>query len=425
MSERTRRYPAQSDVVVVGGGLSGLIAARQLQRANRNVILLESSDRIGGRIKTDWVRGFRLDHGFQVFLDAYPVASEQLDVPRLRLRKFAAGALIRAGGHFVPYCDPLRQPAYAIQTALAPIGEFLDKLRVAKFKREISRKTVAEIMESAETSSVKRLRQFGFSKSMIDQFFRPFFGGVFFDADLETSSRMLEFTFKMFSAGNACLPADGMEAIPRQLAAGLKRHSLFCDSTVDELSPGEVVVEGEKIACNTILVATESPTADRLLRVVSGESTLAGGAGQQTTCYYFATPHAPQSQPILMLRSVDEGPTNHVAIPSLVQSSYAPPGQHLVSVNTLGIAQEPAEEKAAVLAQMRDWFGGAVDDWEHLRTYRIRHALPNQRHSGLHLSERAVADGIYRCGDYCHTASIEGAITSGLAAAKEILNRTA
>ena len=49
---------------------------------------------------------------------------------------------------------------------------------------------------------------------MIDLFFRSFYGGIFLGRGLRTSSRMFEFTFKMFSRGRATLPAKGMGEIP-------------------------------------------------------------------------------------------------------------------------------------------------------------------------------------------------------------------
>jgi phytoene dehydrogenase-like protein len=60
------------DVIIIGAGLSGLAAAVHLHRQGRRVLVLEASDRAGGRIKTDSHEGFLLDRGFQVLLTAYP-----------------------------------------------------------------------------------------------------------------------------------------------------------------------------------------------------------------------------------------------------------------------------------------------------------------------------------------------------------------
>ncbi len=58
------------DVIVVGAGLAGLHAALRLQAAGREVIVLEASDAVGGRIRTDEVDGMLLDRGFLSCYDA-------------------------------------------------------------------------------------------------------------------------------------------------------------------------------------------------------------------------------------------------------------------------------------------------------------------------------------------------------------------
>ena len=54
------------DVVIIGAGLAGLACARKLQSAGIEVVVLESSEKPGGRIQSDKVDGFILDHGFQI-----------------------------------------------------------------------------------------------------------------------------------------------------------------------------------------------------------------------------------------------------------------------------------------------------------------------------------------------------------------------
>ena len=60
------------EVLVIGAGLAGLNCAKILKEKGFQVKILEASSRAGGRMATDFVDGFTLDHGFQVINPAYP-----------------------------------------------------------------------------------------------------------------------------------------------------------------------------------------------------------------------------------------------------------------------------------------------------------------------------------------------------------------
>jgi monoamine oxidase len=61
----------QADVVIVGAGLSGMIAARTLLEAGLTPVVLEADDRVGGRILTEVVDGVPLDLGAQWIGDTH------------------------------------------------------------------------------------------------------------------------------------------------------------------------------------------------------------------------------------------------------------------------------------------------------------------------------------------------------------------
>ncbi len=214
------------DVLIVGAGLAGLCCARRLQSQGIRFQILEASDAVGGRIRTDYVEGFRLDRGFQVFLTSYPEARQSLDYQALRLRPFQPGALVRYGGRFHELSDPWRRPLASLGSLISPIGSLGDKLRVARLRARVLKGSIEDRFYDPELTTLGALQDDGFSASMIDRFFRPFLGGIFLDAELRTSSRMFQFVFRMVSLGSVCLPADGMEAIPRQLASALPPGSI-------------------------------------------------------------------------------------------------------------------------------------------------------------------------------------------------------
>jgi len=406
------------DVLIVGAGLSGLCCALKLQQEGIACLLLEASDGVGGRIRTDEQDGFRFDRGFQIFLTSYPEAKRILDYDALQLQPFLPGAVVRYGGKFYEMADPWRRPIAAVKSLLSPIGTFVDKLRVAGFRSRCLKGTIEERFRDPEITSLQLLKEAGFSQSMIERFFRPFLGGIFLDPELNTSSRMLKFVFRMFSRGTACLPAEGMEAIPRQLASKLAPDSIRLGAKVTSVGPGSVTLaSGESLAAKSIVVAVEGCAAVGLL----GDTI--SPIGQCTTCLYFAAPYSPINRPILVLNGDGSGPINNLCVLTDAAPTYGPRGESLVSVTVLGIKNDANRLLADVRQQLYEWYGEAVKDWRHLRTYSIAYALPNQAPPALREPTREVRwqPGIYVCGDHRDNASIQGAMVSGRRAAESII----
>ncbi len=408
--------PLPTKVLIIGAGLSGLACALRLHEARIPFLLLEASDAPGGRVRTDEVDGFLLDRGFQVYLDAYPNAGRLLDLPALALRPFSPGALVYHRGKLHRVMDVFRRPGSLIPSALAPVGTVQDKLRVALLKWRAFRSSLAEIAARPDRATSEYLRDFGFSETMIDVFFRSFYGGIFLERELRTSSRMFEFTFKMFSAGSATLPAGGMGEISRQLAARLPAGSLHLNSPVAALVSGiATLASGEIIAAGQIVVATDAATTAKLLPDFFPHPV----AWRAVTNLYYTSRKSPINEPIIALNGSSEGLVNNVCVLSDVARDYAPPGQHLISVTVLGLNDRP-DLPAAVKSELTAWFGAEAREWRHLRTDRIEHALPEQLPGGEKPS--SLPPGLHLCGDFLTSASIEGAVTSGLATAESLIH---
>lgn len=406
------------NVTIVGAGISGLCCALRLQQAGVHCTIYEASDGVGGRMRTDEVDGFLLDRGFQVLLTSYPEAQQVLDFAALQLQGFQPGALVRHGGRFHELTDPWRRPWGAIRSLFSPIGTTADKLRVGRLRSQVMQGTVADQFARSETTTLEALQTAGFSERMIDPFFRPFLGGIFLDADLATSSRMLNFVFRMFSSGTASLPAGGMQAIPRQIADQLPPSAIRLNSPVASVEPTKIrLVSGQEIETQAVVVASEGPSAAKLLGMPAPESS------QGVTCLYFAAAKPPIDRPILLLNGEGNGPINNLCVPTAVAPSYGPADQSLISVTVLGTPTDDPQLEAEVLNQLRDWFGTQVDSWRHLKTYSIPYALPSQPAGALEEPQRAVRcrPGLYVCGDHRDNASIQGAMTSGRRAAEAVL----
>jgi protoporphyrinogen oxidase len=204
---------------IIGAGLSGLTCAWYLKKNNiEDITIFESSEKAGGKLKTDRLGGYQMDRGFQVLLPAYPETKKVLDYDKLQLQRFQKGALIYKNGKQIPFYDPENGFKAMLKSVVNGIGSMLDKFILLKLQWTLSRVSVADIFNSKKTmSSLEYLRELGFSERIIADFWMPFYQGVFLENGLETDSRMLQFTFKMFAQAGAAVPKEGMEAIPVQL----------------------------------------------------------------------------------------------------------------------------------------------------------------------------------------------------------------
>ncbi len=394
----------QPSVIIVGAGLSGLSCAVSLHEKGIPFRILEASDGIGGRVRTDSVQGFLLDRGFQVYLSAYSEAGKLLDLDALNLHPFEPGALVFDGRRLHRVMDVFRRPFRILGSAFAPIGSFTDKLKIALLRLRLLKNTT----DSPDQSTESFLKQFGFSQRIIESFFRPFYGGIFLENELRTSSRMFEFTFRMFSQGKATLPAQGMEAIPRQLAARLPDQTIQLNSPVTKINGHEVTLaSGEILSAQQVVIATEASQTAKLIPDFAADAP----RWKSVTNLYFSADRSPLNEAIIALNGSGKGLINNLSVLSDVAPSYAPHGKILLSISVLGIHPN---DNLPVLVQeeLKNWFGQQVNDWRHLRTDLIREALPEQAPS--HPSPGYLRlDGIWICGDHTTTSSIEGAIIAG------------
>jgi phytoene dehydrogenase-like protein len=370
-------------------------------------------------VRTDLVDGFRLDRGFQVALTAYPELHHQLDVGKLSLRRFDPGAMVRVNGRLRHVADPRRRPRHALATAVAPVGSPLDKARLVRLVAEVRRGTPASLLRrppagTPDPTTLEALVARGFSDRMIDEFFVPLLGGIQLDPLLEVPFRRAALILRMLAEGDAALPAAGMQAIPDQLAAALPDGTVRLGVRVAALDgTAAVLADGGRVDARALVVATDGPTAVELLG-------LPPVASRAVTAVYFGADAPPVPDKLVLLDGDRSGPAGTVAVVSNVAPSYAPPGRALVVAEVLG----PVDRNGvadSVRAQLRGWFGAAVDGWDHLRTYRIPHAHPDQR-PGFSAKRRvSLGGGRFVCGDHRDTPAMQGALFSGKRAAAAVL----
>lgn len=401
-----------TDVVVVGAGLAGLTCARTLAARGVETVVLEASDRVGGRVGTEEIDGFLVDRGFQVYLTAYPEGHRQLDLSSLDLRPFQPGADVWLDGRFHRLGDPLRRPADAWPSLRAPVGSLADKLRVMGLRRRLKATSVDEAIESGDdAATLDALRSAGFSERMIDRFFRPLLGGIFLDPQLQTSARVFRFVFKMLSEGAAAVPAGGMQQIPDQLAGGLPAGAIVTGTRVLRVVAEGVETAEGPVRAGAVVIATEAPEAARLLGIDVP-------ASRSVTGLAFAAETPPRRGARLLLDGEAGSPLNNVAVMSEVSPAYAPAGRALVMVESLDTGPDLADR---VRGRLAAWFGPQVEGWTLLGTHSFAHAHPSQVPPFPGRRSAWVGDGRYVAGDHRATASIDGALRSGRRAAEAVL----
>ncbi|GAB4818232.1 hypothetical protein N2152v2_005278 [Parachlorella kessleri] len=386
-----------------------------------------------------------------------------LDYRALDLKPFYAGALVRFMGGFHRVADPARQDppcAAAAADALVwlprgrlvmlvdllavsghlvdglaslpnPVGSPADKLLVGLYRLKALLGTPDAILREDETSILAALRAEGFSEAIIDRFFRPFLGGIFFDRSLGTTSRLLKFVMRMLATGENCLPSRGIGAVADQLAAGLPAGALRLGAKVEKVTPAQgaaspvvALAGGESIKAKAVVVGVEGPEAQRLLGSALSAAPSKPPPGVGTACLYFAAPRPARPGNVLYLDGEGGRLINNMCFPSEVSSTYAPQGQALVSISTIGTHDELSDGdlEAAVRREAGEWFGAAeVAAWRHLRTYRIPFAQPNQAPPTDLFRPVALGSGLYVCGDHRCSATLDGALKSGRLAAEAVI----
>ena len=402
-------------VHIIGGGISGLVAAHVLENHGLSPVIIDANDRVGGRVKTDIVKGFQLDRGFQVLLSSYSAAKKYLDYKSLDLQTLKAGSCVFVGGKQCFFGDPLRDSSLFIPTLLSPLGTLGDKLKIAKLNFHLQKKPIDKIFEDREITTKEYLTAKGFSKRIIKNFFLPFFSGIFLESELYTSSRMFEFVFKMFGKGLALLPKGGIEEISKQLKNKLKKTKILFNTLVSNVKNKEITLsDGKKIKTDFTIIATEPAN------LVEG---LKNQKVDWKSCQnlYFNCYGRVFKKAFIGLVANPESLINNVFYPTSIPTNNKGENE-LISVTVVKDHSLP-DEKLIERVKNELKKECKIESVGFLKLYSIPKALPhlNNLQYDVSPSETKVKDGIFLAGDVLLNGSLNAAILAGENAAMGVL----
>ena len=409
--------------IIVGGGLTGLSAANRLEKLNIDYVVLEADEKIGGRIQTEIIQEFQIDRGFQVFFDCYQYPQQVLSIKDLDLGFFGSGALIGSSMESAPIAaHPFKEPQHLLSTLFHSSFTITDKIALLKL---IANSLIKKIGHDAgsEISTKALLEQSGLSDRAINDFFRPFFGGVFLDPTLQTSSKFFDFTFRNFVTGNACLPKLGMGEIPKAIAASIPNEKIKCGTKVTAITETSVTLStGETLFADSIILATDADTCATLLKRKKSFS----DSWRHTYCFHFAAPVAPYAEPMIFLNTDATKKILHLCPLTNINPSYSPDNRALISVTAhADVATDIHALTSLVTKELNDICGAAARAWELIDARLIRKALPNQSVGSLTPWHRtaALSPTLFMGGDFTENSSIDGAVNAGITLAQMVASR--
>jgi monoamine oxidase len=406
----------RADVVVVGAGLAGLRCAQALSDAGVDVIVLEASDRVGGRMRTDRVDGFLVDHGFQLLNPAYPAVRRWVDVDALGLQAFGAGVAARTEQGVSLLGHPLRAPGLVPRTLRSVARRPTEVAAVARWAAPLARprpgRSLSEVLERRRDldrrTALDRAGVDGFLRRVVDRFF----AGVLLEDDGSTADRFALLLAWMFARGVPALPRDGMAALPAQLAAGLGDR-VRLGQQARRVSGTTVGTDDGTWSADHVVVATGAPQAAVLTGVDAP-------ATKGIATVWWSAPDAPDTDLLHVdARTVPTGPLVNAAVVSRAAPSYAPPGRQLVQGSALLGPGRDTDERS-MRRHAGDLLGTDTSGWEVVARHDVPHALPAQ--PVPYRATRPVRHGdVLVCGDHRDTGSIQGALVSGQRAAAAVL----
>jgi len=397
-------------IAVIGDGIAGIYCCSELIKQGYEVDLYEKSGEIGGRMKTDLIEGFLIDHGFHVLQTGYEFTQSVIDYEKLEPMAFEPGTLvIRSSSKrnkIWRLSDPFRRPLSSFIDAFGLFASPLDMLKVLIMRRKIMKMSTEEIFDKGDLTTEEWLHNQGFSQGFINRFFYPLFSGIFLESELRTNERLFKFVFRTMSKGDMVLPKNGIKSIPLILSKSIPKPNIKLNSDVELVSKNLISIDGKKISYDGVVVAFD----DR-----------AKVSKKHVWTLYFSAEKSPFPSKHIMLNSEIRNSDNlisYVSVPSDIQPNYSPTGKSLICITVLGDKCEKlglrSEEQVLtkVKSELLQWYGEDTKSWQSITVQHIINALPETDSPVFSKITPKDDLGFFRCGDYTMHGSVEGTLIS-------------
>lgn len=397
------------DIIIVGAGISGLACAQKCNENSKDFLLIEKSSRIGGRVGSVKSERFIFDLGFQVYNTAYNTMNGLLKNKPEEYLPFMPGAKIMTKDSSTIISDPMRNFSKILNTIFSTAASLSDKIRVLKLKNHLSNYSI-ELDDSKDMQTIDYLRGYGFSEKIIDNFFNPFFSGIFLEDRLETSSKFFKYVFSNFNSGLAVLPKNGMQEIPNQIFSNIDPSQILLNTQVDKILPGNKLElsNGSTIVFNSLILTNESCA-------LAGQPSI--NYNSVSTAYISSNRSFKDSRYIHLFPQDDL--INNIAFVSSVSPNYAPKDKTLLSISILGKNEIIGIDKK-LKQKMVFYFGGDISDYTVEKTINTKKATLNQL-PGFYENKIKQEGNVIFAGDHMFNGSIEGAAISGIKAYERII----
>jgi protoporphyrinogen oxidase len=373
------------DCIVVGAGLAGLTATRALEGAGKSVLLVESSDEVGGRVRSDHIDGYICDRGFQVINPKYQQVEKSGVIKDLEFKKISG---------VIRLFDEDIKIGYAPGSISNKSGTLVEKLRFLQF---------------VYNRNVSNSHSFDFYTKKFEGFYQkvlnPFLTGVFLTDPSRIAADIVQEILKSFIKSLPGLPANGVGEFSKALAKPIRNLKL--NESVESISGNKVITNQGKYSAKYIVLAAGPVESVNLFEQLKPSTMLSS-----TTSYFSTDEDLINSKNLVVSKKsklVDS------LVISKVSKNYAPLNKSLVSATTIENLAE-----GEFRAELSKVWGSNAFKWDQVARYEIKNSLPlhtpgKSRYPNLRLSET-----LFAIGDHLSAPSQQGAMESGALVAEKL-----